>query len=424
VTGRPPAVEILTIGNELLRGDTIDGNAAWLGRRLGAVGIRVVRRATVGDDAAVIRAALGEALARTGTVLCTGGLGPTSDDLTRPAVAAFYGRALHLDAAVLEQVERRFAARGIAMPPSNRVQAEVPAGAHVFANPAGTAPGLALDDAALGATILLPGVPNEVHALVEHGVLDWLRARWPELAPMTGAVLRTTGLGESALFDQVRDLVPDGGPVEVAFLPSWNGVDVRFTAAGHAHEVNALADTFAARLEPWCYGRDERDLAEVLGAALRARGEHVALAESCTGGMVARRLTDHAGASDYLHAGFVVYHNDAKQALLGVPAATLEAHGAVSEATARAMLDGARRAAGAACGIAVTGVAGPGGGTADKPVGTVWIAAGAGGESEVRQFRFVGSRDAIRHYATQAALRMLHRLIVPAAAVPASGTAR
>jgi nicotinamide-nucleotide amidase len=407
------AVEIVTIGNELLRGDTVDGNAAWLGRRLADAGIRVARRATVGDDAAAIQAALRDALARTGTVLCTGGLGPTSDDLTRPAVAALYGRALAADPGVLAHIERRFAVRGITMPVSNRVQAEVPVGAHVFANPAGTAPALALEDAALGATLLLPGVPHEVRALMDAGVLDWLRARWPALKAGESAVLRTTGISESALFDRVLDLVPGAAPVEVAFLPAWTGVDVRLTSWGEADaaRVTALADVFAARLDAWIYTRDERDLAVVLGDALRERGIHVALAESCTGGLLAKRLTDEGGASAYVHAGIVAYHNDAKRRLLGVSADTLRTHGAVSEATARAMLAGARRAADASCGIAVTGVAGPGGGSADKPVGTVWIAASVEDVEEAQLFRFPGSRDAVRQFAAQAGLRLLHRLL-------------
>jgi nicotinamide-nucleotide amidase len=405
-------VEIVTIGNELLRGDTIDGNAAWLGRRLAAAGIRVVRRATVGDDVPDIQRAVAEALNRTGAVLCTGGLGPTSDDLTRPAIAALFGRTSHVDDAVLAAIEARFTARGIAMPPSNRSQAEVPDGARVFPNPAGTAPGLALEDDR-GIAILLPGVPSELHALIDGGVLHHLRARWPSLRPVSGALLRTTGISESALYDVVRDLVPAVAPIDVAFLPGFHGVDVRLTAFGGGGDMlGAAAARFEERLGRWTFTREQADLAEVVGEALRERGMHVALAESCTGGLVARRLTDVPGASAWLHAGFVAYHNDAKQSLLGVPAGTLERHGAVSEETVRAMLEGAMRAVSAPAGIAITGVAGPGGGTESRPVGTVWIAAAAAGRTEAKLFRFVGTRTAIREFAGQAALRMLHLLLL------------
>jgi nicotinamide-nucleotide amidase len=416
-------VELITIGNELLRGDVIDGNAAWLGRRLAAIGVTVVRRATVGDDETAIQQAVAAALRRTGTVLCTGGLGPTSDDVTRAAIAALYRRALHIDETVLDDVRARFTARGVTMPDTNRVQAEVPDGAHVFRNGSGTAPGLALADDMLGLTILLPGVPHEVRWLFDNGVADHLRARWPAaLPPMATAIIRTTGISESALYERTRDLVPTVAPVEVAFLPGIAGVDVRLTLKSGPASESALRSArhrFSERLDSHVYTLDERDLAEVVGAALREQNLMLAVAESCTGGLLAKRLTDVPGSSICFAGGFIVYSDELKQRWLEVSPAILREHGAVSEATAMAMAVGALRASGATCALAITGVAGPGGGTIEKPVGTVWVAAavdrstGRGSRPyvEARHFLFSGGREEVRERSAQAALRLLQLLL-------------
>jgi nicotinamide-nucleotide amidase len=428
------ALEIVTIGNELLRGDVVDGNAAWLGRTLALAGIRVVRRVTVGDEDNAIRAAVSEALRRTGVVICTGGLGPTSDDRTKPVVAALYERALRLDAAVLADIERLFSSRGRQMPDINRSQAEVPEGATVFPNPAGTAPGLALSRRDLGLAILLPGVPLEVRALVQDGgVLDFLCSHWAgALRGIARGILRTTGIAESALFERVRDLVPEVAPVEVAFLPGVAGVDVRFThvigaappatvadhperAAHAAAERVAPSDPaleaamrrFRARIEDVLYADDDRDLAGIVGAMLLERGWMIAVAESCTGGLLGARLTDVAGSSAYVDGGVISYANDAKRRWFGVRAESLRRHGAVSETVALEMVDGVCEASGAACGLSITGIAGPAGGTPEKPVGTVWIGVRVNGRSRARAFRFGGSRGEIRERAAQAALREL-----------------
>jgi nicotinamide-nucleotide amidase len=401
------AVEILTIGDELLRGDVVDGNAAWLGRRLAAAGIRVTHRTTVGDDDGAIEAALRDALARTGVVLCTGGLGPTSDDRTKPVAARVFRRALHVDGAVLAALETFFRGRGRAMPPINRTQAEVPDGAHVFANAAGTAPGLALHDARLGLALLLPGVPAEVRALCDGGgVIDYLRTHFAgELARIDVRVLRTTGIAESALFEKVRELLPLVEPsVSVAFLPTGTGVDVRFVGTA---AVDAACALFHERLARYIYTTDERDLADVVGARLRERRLVLAVAESCTGGLLAKRLTDVAGSSAWFDGGVISYADAAKQRWLGVSAETLATHGAVSEATALAMVRGIAEAAGAGAALSVTGVAGPGGGSDAKPVGTVWIGVSVAGRARAVHHRFGGSREEIRERAVQLALRLL-----------------
>lgn len=413
------AVEIVTIGNELLLGQTVDANSAWLGQRLAAAGIRVVRRTTVGDDAAAIRDAVGQALERTGAVLCTGGLGPTRDDLTKAAVADLFGRPLRLDDALLGRLRQRFQERGREMPGINRSQAEIPQGAVVFPNPHGTAAGLALADRAGRFTVLLPGVPQEMRALTDGHVLPWLRARWPQLGqPILHRVVRTTGIPESALAEEIEDLV-EALPLTIAFLPGTTGVDLRLTspgmlAAAEAERAfDAAESALRERLGAHVYGRDDQDLADATARSLRKRSLTLALAESCTGGLIAKRLTDRPGASAFLHGAIVAYANEAKAALLGVNRSTLETYGAVSGEASREMAEGARRMFDADTAVAVTGIAGPDGGTPEKPVGTVWISAAVGPRFETRRFRFGGDREEIRECAAQATLALLWTMLGP-----------
>lgn len=417
-------VEVVTIGTELLLGSTIDTNGAWLGARLAEAGLRVTRRTTVPDDEAAIREAVSAALERSGTVICTGGLGPTDDDFTKPIVAALYGAALELDEGWLAEVRRRFEVRGIPMPAVNRNQALVPRGARLLPNRRGTAPGLVLEDGTLGTTILLPGVPGEMRALVEAEVLPYLAGRFGALQPIVSRTLRTTGIAESAIQERLADVLEPhasgnptlrGLPLALAFLPAGIGEDLRLTCWGELDAAQAALALdqgeriLRERIGEWCYGYGTDDLAAVLGGALRARGLTLTLAESCTGGMIAQRITAVAGSSDYFVGGFVAYANALKQRLLGVDAATLAQHGAVSEAVARELAAGAAAAAEADCAIAVTGIAGPGGGTDEKPVGTVWIAVRTPAGDAARLHRFGGTRDEIRARAAQAAMAMLLR---------------
>ena len=411
-----PAVEIVTIGNELLLGETIDGNAAWLGQRLAGAGIRVARRATVGDSAADIRDALAQALARTGVVVCTGGLGPTRDDVTKQVAADLTGRPLRLDEGMLDALRQRYERAGRRMAASNRSQAEVPEGAHVFTNRRGSAPGLALDDPAGGVVVLLPGVPSEMRDLFDEQVLPFLLGRWPERAqPIRHHVLRTTGIPESELGDRLEPVVPRLAPLEIAFLPSAVGVDLRLTswAALPERELEHAFDraerVIRDQVGQYVYGSGADDLVDAVASLLRSGGLRLGLAESCTGGLIAKRLTDRAGSSDFLEGGAVVYSNRSKSALLDVDARLIEEHGAVSEPVARAMAAGARRRFEADAAIAVTGIAGPGGGSEDKPVGTVWIAVSVGEQERARRFVLPGAREDIRDRAAQAGLALLWR---------------
>jgi competence/damage-inducible protein CinA-like protein len=412
-------LEVVTIGTELLLGYTVDTNAAELGRALAAAGIEVLRRTTVADRPEAIRAAVAEALERTGAVVTTGGLGPTRDDLTKRVVAELCGRRLLLDPAVLSQIEARFKQLGRwPMPESNRSQAEVPEGATILPNPRGTAPGLWLEDARGRLVILLPGVPSEMRGLLSEQVLPRLAQRDAAGRPrvVLSRTLRTTGVAESSLAERLGQLDEELTPLTLAYLPSPDGVDLRLTAweleQGEAEaRLAAATRRLRAILGADCYGEDGTDLAAVVLEALR-RGRHrLAVAESCTGGLVAQRITAVPGASDTFVGGVVAYADVIKTAALKVPLEILQAHGAVSEETVRAMVAGAQRLFSADGAVAVTGIAGPTGGTPDKPVGTVWLAAAMQTDVRALTRRFPGDRDEVRRRAAQAALDLLRRML-------------
>lgn len=411
---RSPRAAVVTVGDELLLGRTVDTNAAWLGRELGELGIPVVRRHTVGDVTPDIQAAVGAAVGAADLVLVTGGLGPTPDDLTRDAVAGLFGLPLEEDREVLEALRARFRERGVGeLPEPNRRLAEVPRGAEKLANPFGTAPGLAIErEGAL--VVLLPGVPRELKGIFGGGLVRRLRERFADrLSPVHVRRVHTTGIPESLLSQRIAAALPGGTePVHLAFLPDLRGVDLRFWAvdmpeAEALARFDALEAALGEVLTPWRFDAPSGDLAEAVSIALRTSGRRVAVAESCTGGLVCKRLTDLPGASDVLAGGVVAYADSVKAGVLGVPARALEEHGAVSEAVAIAMAEGVQRALGAEAAVAITGVAGPGGATDEKPVGTVWYAAGVGGRVESRRERFPGDREAVRERAAQAALFLL-----------------
>lgn len=408
-------LEIVTIGTELVLGLTVDSNAAELGRALAAAGAEVVRHVSVPDRPEAIRAAVADALDHTGFVVATGGLGPTRDDMTKREVAALFGAPLRLDDGVLRALEARFRRLGRPMPAINRTQAEVPEGATVLPNPRGTAPGLWLEDARGRVAVLLPGVPSEMRGLLVEEVL-------PRVAQRAGGTvvlsrtLRTTGVPESALAERVGPIEDELGPLTLAYVPTVDGVDLRVTAwslpAGQAEPLLAQAGArLRARLEDHCYGEDGADLAAVVLDLLRGRGERLAVAESCTGGLLAARLTAVPGASDVFQGGVVAYDNAVKTALLDVPTGMLDTHGAVSEETVSAMAAGAQRRFDVAASLAVTGIAGPSGGTPDKPVGTVWVAARYGAATRAVRRVFPGDRGEIRARSAQAALDLLRRML-------------
>ena len=409
-------LEVVTIGTELVLGLTLDSNAAELGRALAAAGAEVARHVTVPDRPEAIRAAVADALDRTGFVIATGGLGPTRDDMTKREVAALFGAPLRLDESVLRALEARFRRLGRPMPAINRTQAEVPEGATVLPNPRGTAPGLWLEDARGRVAVLLPGVPSEMRGLLVEEVLPRVAQRAGGGTVVLSRTLRTTGVPESALAERVGPIEDDIAPLTLAYIPSVDGVDLRVTAwalpaADADRRLAAVAATLRTRLEDHCDGEDGADLAAVVLDLLRGRGDRLAAAESCTGGLVGARLTAVPGASDVFVGGVVAYDDGVKTALLDVPPVLLETHGAVSEEAVRAMVQGAQRRFGTAAALAVTGIAGPSGGSPEKPVGTVWLAARLGDEMRTLRRVFPGDRGEIRARSAQAALDLLRRLL-------------
>lgn len=412
-------LEIVTIGDELLLGFTTDTNAAYLARSLAAHGVEIVRRATVGDDADAIAAAVRDALDRTGAVITTGGLGPTADDLTKPAIAAVFGRRLEMREDIVGMIEERFRQYGFKgpMPLSNRQQALVPEGARVLENRHGSAPGIWIEDQRRRWVAMLPGVPREMRGMTHDVIIPEIRARMGAVSQVVHSrTLRCIGISESALADRLGDRARAVRGLPVAYIPSVAGIDLRLTARGMSpDDALAVLDAAVAELRPIVgenvYGEDDMDLADLVLQLCRERGLRVAVAESCTGGMLGARLTAIPGSSDVFTGGVIAYDDDVKVRLLGVDPATLRAHGAVSEETVREMAAGIRRALSTPVGIAITGIAGPGGGTAEKPVGLVWCAADIDGRVRATQRVYPGNREEIRQRAAQAALDLVRRMI-------------
>jgi len=419
-SGAPTAV-LVTVGDELLLGETVDSNAAWLGRRLARLGIDVARRYTVADDEDEIARAAREGLQTADVVLLTGGLGPTEDDRTRDAVAELLDRALAVDEDLLAALEARFRRRGYeTLPERNVSQAQVPDGADVLPNPKGTAPGLALETGSGRVVVLLPGVPVEMEGIFDASVEPLLRERLgARLRPVHMRILHTTGISESELAGRVGEaLEPYDGPVEVAWLPDARGVDLRLTVRGArdpdeaARELGRVESLVEPVIEPFRFEAAESgDLVEDLHRALEESGRTLAVAESCTGGLVAKRMTDRPGSSAVFVGGVVAYANAVKVDQLGVDPVLLEREGAVSEPVAVAMAEGVARTFRTACGLGVTGVAGPGGGTSDKPVGLVWYAASVDGRARVEHRHFPGDRASVRERSGQAALALLLEML-------------
>ncbi len=406
-------VELVNTGTELLLGDTINTNAAWIGQRLAALGIQVTRQ-TIVPDGAVIRTAIAEAAQRADVVLVSGGLGPTNDDLTRESTAELLNLGMELNAEVMQHLNDYFAKRGKPVSVATQRQAMVPRGAVVMPNLFGTAPGLYFP-AELSASqgwnahiFLLPGPPRELKPMVESEVETRLRTWLPDGLSRRVLYLKVTGVGESDIVEAVEKQLEAIPGLDLGYCIRNGDVDVRL--AGPQVAVDAAAGVVRAALGDCIVSEDRRIIEEVIVQLLNERGESISTAESCTGGTIANRITDVSGASRVFGHGWVTYANEAKHQHLGVPMELIETHGAVSEEVARAMAEGALKNSGAEHALAVTGVAGPTGGTPEKPVGTVWIALASKNAETWAQKKFSpGSRDRFKLLTSQAALDMLRR---------------
>jgi len=408
-------VELVTIGNELLLGFTVDTNGAEIARALSALGVEVVRRTAVPDRSDDIAAAVAEALRRSDAVITTGGLGPTRDDVSKTAIAGLYGLPLEFDETVWSDIVARFARVQRAPAASNRSQAEVPRGATVLRNKWGTAPGLWLEGPP-GLTIMLPGVPSEMRKLLEFEVGPRLAAR------ATGRVVRsllvrTTAIAESALAERMGEIEREIAPLTCAYLPGLEGVDLRITAWGlepveAEARLRAAADLVVERAGEHAYGEGDTDLAAVVLERARRAGLSLGTAESCTGGLVGGRITDVPGSSDVFTGAVVCYSNRLKIEMLGIAPELIAEHGAVSQVVAEAMAEGGRTRIGVDLAVAVTGIAGPSGGTEAKPVGTVWFAIATAAGTDSKRVIFLGSRREIRERAAQTALHLVNRRLL------------
>ncbi len=405
--------EVINTGSELLLGLVTNTHLGFLAAELRPLGIRVERQLTVPDGPA-IREALEDTLSRPGVVLVTGGLGPTTDDITRETAAGLLGLPLRIDETVLGAIRARFARRNFPWTERNARQAMVPAGAVVLPNPHGTAPGLyfppgLLRDRKASHLFLLPGPPRELHPMVRNHVLPVLQAAMPADEGATRHTYRLTGLGESMVEELIGAALEARGDLEVGYCARPSEVDFRLI--GPARVLAEVEPQVLAAVGHFVYSRGE-DLEEVLVRTLAARDLTVATAESCTGGLLADRLTAVPGASAVFPGGFVTYADRMKIMALGVPEALLSQHGAVSAPVAKAMAEGARQATGADYALATTGIAGPSGGTPEKPVGTVFLAlARDGGETLVRHCFHPASRSVFKHITANAAFDLLRRVL-------------
>ena len=407
--------EIIAIGSELLAPDRTDTNSLWLTEQLNRLGIEVKLKTIVGDDDARLEEAIKDAVRRSKVVITTGGLGPTEDDITRKITARALGRRLLLDEEVLAGIRQRFQGFGVTMPERNSRQAMVIEDAEVLPNPNGTAPGMFIDHNGT-AIVLLPGPPREMRPMFEHHVSQRLVGRAGSLR-VVRRIVRVAGMGESAVDEKIAPVYTQYDNPQTTILFNQSEIEIHLTARGRSDlEAESLLDRVSEQIEEKLgsavFSFAGETMEEVVGLKLTVGGYTVSVAESCTGGLIAQRLTDIPGSSKYFIEGVVAYSNDAKTRTLGVEPMLLLEHGAVSGPVAEAMAEGIRKRAGTDFGISVTGIAGPDGGTDEKPVGTVFIALAGEAGTEHRKLKLPGDRQLIRWRASQAALDLLRRRIM------------
>lgn len=408
--------ELVFVGTELLLGDILNTNAQFLSRELSLLGVDVYRQTTVGDNLERVKNAIREALSRSDIVITTGGLGPTEDDLTKEAVAEALGLPMELHANVLESLRCFFAERRHPMTKNNEKQAWFPKGSELLKNPRGTAPGCYIHHKEKH-LFVLPGPPWEMEPMFRDEVRPILNRILPRAAVIVSRTLKMVGIGESVMEEKVKDLLASANPT-VAPYAKYGEVTLRLTAkcgtmAEAERLIASLEKTIRERIgETYIYGADEDTLESVVGELLRRRGWRLATAESCTGGLLADQITNVAGSSDYFDGGFITYSNAAKSDLLGVDPVLIANKGAVSPEVAAAMAEGARRVRKADVGVGITGIAGPGGGTAQKPVGLVYMAVALPNGTFVEEHRLTGERAGIKRRSAKLALNLLRRKLL------------
>jgi len=407
--------EIITIGDELLYGQIQDFNSSFISEKLTDEGIDVVFKTSVGDDINRIAEAFNIARLRADVIIASGGLGPTSDDLTKKAVVKAFKRNLVFHQEILKQIEDSFHKRGSPMPKINQNQALVPDGAKALSNLRGVAPGIFLQDKET-VFFALPGVPVEMKWMLENEVLPILRAKKPEHF-ILHRKLKTTGISESALYEKIEKLIDPKEEIKIAFLPGYLGVDIRLTTESRdKNQAQVKIDEFEQKIREvlgtYIYGVDEQTLEEVVGKLLLERKKTIAVAESCTGGLISARFTNISGSSKCFERGVVTYSNEAKTELLNVPKEIIEKYGAVSEEVAILMAEGVRKLAKTDYGLSVTGIAGPTGGTPQKPVGLVFIGFAHENDSFSQKFLFGEDRKSNRERASQAALNLVRLFLI------------
>jgi nicotinamide-nucleotide amidase len=407
--------EIISIGDEILYGQIADTNSPFIAEKLDVEGIEVVFSTSVGDDINRIAEAFYAAMSRTDVIIATGGLGPTSDDLTKKAIVKGFKRNLVFHEEILKEIEKSFEKRGLSMPKIDQNQALLPQGAKPLANRWGVAPGIFIE----GKNTLffaLPGVPQEMKGMLENEVLPILRSKKPE-GFVIHRKLKTTGIAESAIYEKIEELIDPKGDVKIAFLPSYLGVDLRLTTSGkQAKEGETKIEELEKRIREilgtYIYGTDDQTLEEVVGDLLSEKGKTIAVAESCTGGLIGAKFTNISGSSKYFERGVVTYSNQAKTELLKIPPEIIEKHGAVSEEVAILMAEEVRKLAKTDYGLSATGIAGPTGGTPEKPVGLVYIGFAHADGSFAQKFQFGEDRMTNRERAAQAALTMVRLFLI------------
>ncbi len=411
----PIAAEILTIGDELLYGHVLDTNSQWISQELDKVGAKIVAKTTVGDNEVDILQALALAEKRASVILITGGLGPTNDDLTKPSLAKYFDSPISLHPVALEEITKLFARRGFELTPTNRRQAELPDKCTMLSNPNGTAPGMLFERNGK-VFISLPGVPFEMKAMITDPVIPILREKF-SLPVIYHKTIGTVGLGESWLSDKIKDWeagLPEH--IKLAYLPNLGQVRLRLTAIGLElakleEDVEAEIKKVNPLIDQYIYSSDGQTLEETVGKLLKSRALTMASAESCTGGFLAQQITSVAGSSHYFKGGVIPYHNEIKESILGVKKETLNQYGAVSEETALEMATKVRYKFGVDIGVASSGIAGPGGGSDEKPVGTIWIAYSDKKNIKTRKLNLGLSRENNIKYAALTLLNMVRIMV-------------